>query len=373
MTMSKKNINRMKRLSPVALLLFSMLVLTNCERRDLWVYGDQFHSLRVLVDWRDYEDKDPLGMTAYFFPDDPNLNPKHVITPDVNEWSGYLSAGPYTGVVFSYSPKEYSHQEFIGLDEASTAEVRLKPAAYQPDSLAELYGNASFYRELPSVQPTGLYTVMYEPQDMAVDTMRMHIYNGEYDEYIPYEERESYQSTLVEQVYNAKPVSIIWKMRIRLYVKGIYYLDEVKASIAGLADGHYLARNENTDVACLMALDKWDVQVTGDNEGYIATTFNTFGLRSDAQTRTETTTDFPAEGLRLNLRLLLRDKKTVLNYHFDIGDRILIVDDQLVLRVELNSDYTEHPDLPYVEALEGAGFGGVVVPWQDGKHVGVEF
>ena len=42
MTMSKKNINRMKRLSPVALLLFSMLVLTNCERRDLWVYGDQF-------------------------------------------------------------------------------------------------------------------------------------------------------------------------------------------------------------------------------------------------------------------------------------------------------------------------------------------
>lgn len=373
MTMSKKYFNRMNSLRLVAVLLLTLLVLTNCERRDLWVYGDQFHSLRILVDWRKYQERDPMGMTAYFFPGDSTLESKHVTTANVHEWSGYLSAGPYTGVIFDYSPSEYSHQEFIGMDKGSTAEVRLKPAAYQPDSLTELYGPSSFYRPLPSVEPTGLYTVMYEPQDMALDTLHMQIYNGKYNDYIPYEERDTYQSTLVEQVYKAEPTSLVWKMRIRLYITGIYYLAEAKGSIAGLADGHYLARHENTDVPCLMALNNWDIQVTGDNVGYIATTFNTFGLRSDAQTRATLTTDYPAQGLRLNLRLLLRDQKTVLNYHLDLGDHISIADDQLVLRVDLNSDFMGHPVLPYVEAHEGAGFGGVVVPWQDGPHVDVEF
>ncbi len=373
MTMSKKHINRMNRLRHVALLLISMLALTSCERRDLWVYGDHFHSLRILVDWRTYLEREPLGMTAYFFPADSTLEPKRYITPGIHQWSGYLPAGAYTGVIFDYSQSEYTHQEFVGMEKASSAEVRLRPLPYQPDSLTELYGTACYYRPLPSVEPTGLYTVMYEPQDMALDTLRMQVYNGKYDDYIPYEERESFQSTLVEQVFKAEPEPIVWKMRIRLFITGIYYLGEAKGSIAGLANGHYLARNENNDVPCLMALDNWDIQVTGDNVGYISTSFNTFGLRSDAKTRAEQTTDYPAQGLRLNLRLLLRDKKTVLNYHFDIGNNVVISDDQLSLRADLNSAYTDHPVLPYVEALDGTGFGGVVVPWQDGKHVSVEF
>ena len=373
MTMSKKYFNRMNSLRPVAVLLLTLLVLTNCERRELWVYGDQFHSLRVDVDWRKYQEYDPMGMTAYFFPGDSTLESKYFITPNVHQWSGYLSAGPYTGVIFDYSPSEYSHQEFVEMDKGSTARVQQKPAAYQPDSLVELYGPGAFYRALPSVEPTGLYTVMYEPQDMALDTLHMQIYNGKYNDYIPYEERETYQSTLVEQLYKAEPLPLIWKMRIRLFITGIYYLYEVKGSIAGLANGHFLARHENDDVPSLIALDHWQTQVTGDNVGYIATTFNTFGLRSDAKTRAAMTTDYPAQGLRLNLRILLRDRKTVLNYHLDLGDHISIIDDQLVLRIDLDENFSGHPILPYVDALEGAGFGGVVIPWQDGPHVDVEF
>ena len=373
MAMSKTYTNRMTSMLSIAALLLTLLVLTNCERRDLWVYGDQFHSLRLDVDWRKYQEYDPMGMTAYFFPGDSTLKSKYVTTANVNTWSGYLSQGPYTAVVFDYSPSEYSHQEFVGMDKGSTSKVQQKPAAYQPDSLVELYGPGAFYRALPSIEPTGLYTVMYEPQEMGLDTVKMQIYNGEYNDYIPYEERDTYQSTLVEQLYKAEPTSLVWKMRIRLYITGIYYLYEAKGSIAGLANGHFLARHENDNMPSLLALDNWEVQVTGDNEGYIATTFNTFGLRSDAQTRAAFTTDYPAQGLRLNLRLLLRDQKTVLNYHLDIGDHITIVDDQLVLRVDLDNNFNGHPVLPYVEAHEGAGFGGVVIPWQDGPHIDVEF
>jgi len=373
--MSKTHINRsmINNMLPIAALLLTLLALTNCERRDLWVYGDQFHSLRIVVDWRKYHEYDPNGMTTYFFPADSTQAPKYFTSANVHSWTGYLSKGAYTGVVFDYSPLEYSHQEFVGMDQGSTAEVRSKPAAYQPDSLVELYGPNSYYRELPSVEPTGLYTVMYEPQEMALDTLHMQVYNGEYDDYIPYEERESYQSTLVEQMYKAEPLPLIWQMRIRLFITGIYYLYEVKGSIAGLADGHYLARDENSKVPCLLALDNWQAQVTGDNIGYISTTFNTFGLRSDAQSRASTTTDYPAQGLRLNLRFLLRDQKTVVNYHFDLGDHIAINDDQLVLRIDLGDNFNEHPDLPYVDAHEGTGFGAVVIPWQDGPHVDLDF
>lgn len=373
MAMSKTYIKRMTSMLSIAALLLTLLVLTNCERHELWVYGDQFHSLRLDVDWRKYKEYDPQGMTAYFFPGDSTLGSKYVTTANVHTWSGYLSAGPYTGVVFDYSPSEYSHQEFIGMDKGSTAKVQQKPAAYQPDSLVELYGPGAFYRALPSVEPTGLYTVMYEPQDMALDTVKMQIYNGKYNDYIPYEERETYQSTLVEQIYKAEPLPLVWKMRIRLFITGIYYLYEVKGSIAGLANGHFLARHENDDVPSLIALNNWQTQVTGDNVGYIATTFNTFGLRSDAQTRAAFTTDYPAQGLRLNLRILLRDQKTVLYYHLDLGDQISIIDDQLVLRIDLDENFNGHPILPEVDAANGTGFGGVVIPWQDGPHVDVEF
>lgn len=374
MATSKIYTNRMTRMLPVAALLLTLLMFTNCERRDLWVYGDQFHSLRLDVDWRQYHDYDPQGMTTYFFPDDPNQKPKSYTTPNVRSLSCYLSKGPYTAVVFDYSPSEYSHQEFIGMEEGSTAEVRVTPASYQPDSISELYGPACFYRELPSVEKkTGLYTVMNEPQEMALDTVDMMVYNGKYDDYIPYDERETYQSTLVEQVYKAEPTPLIWKMRVRIFISGIYYLYETKGSIAGLADGHYLARHENTDVPCLLALDNWQTEVTGDNIGYIATTFNTFGLRTDAQTRSSLTFDYKPQGLRLNLHLLLRDQKTVLYYHFDLGDHVSIYDDQLVLRIDLNEDFPDHPVLPEVDAKDGAGFGGVVVPWEDGPKVDVTF
>jgi len=371
--MNKTYTNRMTSMLSIAALLLTLLVFTNCERRELWVYGDQFHSLRLDVDWRKYKEQDPQGMTAYFFPADSTIGSKYFTTANVHTWSGYLAAGSYTGIVFDYSPSEYSHQEFIGMQQGSTAEVRLKPTAYPPDSLSELYGPGCYYRELPSVEPSGLYTVMYEPQEMALDTFKIQVYKGKYNDYIPYKELNTYQSTLVEQVFKAEPLPLVWKMRIRLFLTGIYYLYEVHGSIAGLAEGHYLARHENTDVPCLMALDNWQTQVTGDNEGYISTTFNTFGLRSDAQTRAVMTTDYPAQGLRLNLQLLLRDRKTALYYHFDLGDKIAITDDQLVLRIDLDETFTDHPDLPYVEAHDGAGFSGVVVPWEDGPQVDVGF
>ena len=48
--------------------VFIILMLAGCERRELYVYGDEFHSVELEVDWRKYADRDPDGMTVWFYP-----------------------------------------------------------------------------------------------------------------------------------------------------------------------------------------------------------------------------------------------------------------------------------------------------------------
>ena len=110
-----------------------------------------------------------------------------------------------------------------------------------------------------------------------------------------------------------------------------------------------------------------------DNTGIIAATINTFGLREtlteeEAREYVKTVSEIGHDNpflFRLNLQFLLRDNRTVLNYHYDVAlDRIEVYPDQRVLRIEIPIEFG--PDLPYVEAEGSAGFDAEVDPWVDG-------
>lgn len=386
------------------LALAAVLLLVGC-RRDLWVYGNEFTSVSLDVDWRQYQSSDPGGMTCWFFPEDESIQPSRITTASVRHTDLYLGHGRYTGVVIDYSPQEYSRQEFVGMDRASTACVQVTSAVSQPNtaSPAQLYGPACFHEPLPrTLAETGYYEVMNQPEQMALDTLQdMVILSGKYGDYIPYEERDTYQSTLTMQQFYSIPTSPIWNMRIRVYVKGIDYLWQVEGSLAGLATGRYLALNRNTDVPCLLRLDDWSIQRTGDNEGYISCTVRNFGLRgsqhpyrcyddqgiditpasdgSRAATRAEAGTQVNWEhtrtvtpdDLQLNLVLTLRDHSTAMDYNFKVGESVVSYDNQLVLQLELDSSTPGYPDLPYVDAYENAGFDATVNPWEDGGSADV--
>ena len=373
--------------------LLTVLVLMGC-RRDLWVYQDNFKQVELDIDWRNYfrdaqiypNTPDPDGMTVWFFPKDGRTS-FHCTTAEVRHYETYASQGDYEVLVIDYSPLEYSHQEFLDMDFANTAKVQTIPSSYQPDSLSELYGPVCYAHPLPSVEPTGLYTVSWEPENIASDTIHMHIDTGKYDQYIPYKERDSYQQTLVHQLYRMEPLIIPWHMRIRVYIKGIYYLYQAKGSIAGLADGYYLMQDRTSNTPCLLALDDWEVVVTGDNVGYIAMTFMTWGVQDTsvryqgrhmeqgekAEDVTDNLINHPADEIRLNLRLLLRDRRTVCNYHFDVGNMVREYWNEYALRIDLMDGFEGQPDLPYVDAYNGLGFDGVVVPWEEGSGSDVTF
>lgn len=408
MKTTKKYIHCITKALPAVAAALMLLTTGSCERRELYVYQDYFKQVKILTDWRHYDrDKwlyphtpDPDGMSIWIFPTDGRKS-EHYITADVNTFETYLNKGTYEALVFDYSPSEYGKQEFIDMDYANTAKVQSTPAAYQPIEDIELYGEPAYAHDLTSKQITGYWTVSNQPEQIASDTTMMNIISGKYDHYIPYKERGSYQSTLIQQVFNMYPMIIPWQMRVRVPIKGIYYLYKTKGTIAGMADGFFLAENRTSDNPCLMAIDDWEVFVTGDNEGYIAKTFDTWGMR-DALWKDydgirqrknwilnqKTPEPFfvssaAKDEVRINLAITLRDRKTVCRFHIDCGNIVEVYGDTdrgiignaNALSVDLRDVLTgdEIPTLPYVEGVNGIEIGGVVIPWKDVIEVDANF
>lgn len=369
-----------------------VLIMVGC-RRDLWLFADKFKQTVIDIDWRNYfrnqqlypNTPDPDGMTIWFFPTDGRESYSYT-TAEVRHFETYLSKGDYKALVVDYSPAEYIHQKFVDMEFANTAKIQSTEYPYQPDSLSELYGPECYAYPLP-MQPSGLCTIVWEPENIACDTLQFTALTGKYDRYIPYEERDTYQATLSQQYFQMEPLIIPWRMRVRIYIKGINYLFQTKGSIAGLSDGYFPMMDRTSNMPCLMALDDWEVYKTGDNVGYISKTFMTWGVQNisifhqeQQMTRTGNSrevsynlTNHPADEIRLNLRFLLRDRKTVCNYHFDVGNMIHEYWNEYALRIDLMDGFDGQPDLPFVEAYNGVGVDGVVVPWEEEDPLDVEF
>lgn len=414
----KTYIKSMCQAGTVAAAALVLLLSTGCERRELYVYQDNFKQVEVNIDWRNYfrqwgiqgrvegnnnapyvvaPAEDPDGMTIWFFPRDGRTS-VHYTTAQVRKFETYLSQGEYDGMVFDYSPEEYGVQEFVGMDYAETAKVQSTPASYQCDSIPELYGPSAYAYNLP-VHDNGFCVVANEPEDIASDTVYMNITTGKYDRYIPYKERKSYQSSLVKQVFDMEPIIDPWKMRIRIYIRNIHYLWRASATVCGLADGYYLVKCKSTETPCMLELDDWEIhtpdQVTDPfgTVGYIAKTFKTWGPTNfenrnwDIHVPQRPAEDVKYEGmipiqryayerisgrlpneLRINLKCLLRDRKTVRYYHFNVGDLIYVFRNEYALRVDLMDGFEGQPELPFVEAYNGIDIGGVVVPWEEGAE-----
>ena len=411
----------------VLLLIFIViLALMACERRELYVYGDEFHSVDLEVNWRKYADKDPDGMTVWFYPLGNELGkPYRTTTANVRKQSLYLPGGLYNGVVIDYSPEEYSRQRFLGLDSLKTARTVATPASYQPDSLTVageavrqsmndsvnqwLYGEGAWTDKHTGrseiLDGSGLYMVASQPEQMALDTLsRVVISHGGYGDYVPWKEADTYQSTIQVQTLFSEPSTIVWHLRVRVYIaSGFNSLWQTPGSISGLADGHFLATDTNTDTPCLISIDNWELERVGENSGYISATITTFGLRpgslfkgdrsrlriNSVATRHSSSqlgsapaapaslvsgfriqdagdaTGTDGEGvtradnnpanqpgwydyetdlcdndeLRLNLVFVLRDHSTAIYYQFDVGEQVASFDEQLVLRLDLGPDY----------------------------------
>lgn len=389
----------MKRITPYLLVLLASLF-TAC-RRDLWVYTDQFRQIELETDWSSVRGT-PDGMTWWFMNRDHSGRNYHETTADVTHAWLYLPRGIYDGVVFDYSPAEYSHQEFVGMTHGDSALVHQLLAADQPGVNQHLYGDYAvpdYLTSIPRNPSTGMYQVGAEPEVMHADALHdVEIKTGEEGELVRWEYGEDYEANQPTITLRANPQAIVWHLYVNVYVKGLQHMSGVRGSIAGLADGCWLGSMRHTSTPCLQVLDSWGLASSNGEEGYIRASVGTFGMpdREMPASFTETRAGDVPEGvdlensddetggiptqigerLQLNLQFLLRDGSTVKNYHYDLGRKYIAFDgNQLILEITIPADYTGDggegssdgaPDLPYVESSDGAGFDADVTPWEDG-------
>lgn len=358
--------NRLHILIPSVLLALLITVFIGCERPSLWVSSDEYKQVELNVDWS-LCDAEPGGMTALFFPVGGGECLRHT-TADVRHTLLGLPRGSYQAAVFSYSPEEYGRMEFTELDDARTASIRLLPVSEVPAYDEDLYGEVAVrgYNIPPSSQ-SGMYQLSCLPEPINIDTLKdMVIVTGSDGNYVRYDERESYSKSLKLQTFACAPEPVLWHLQIIVYITGINYLYNVKATVAGLADGYRLIGSEPTDKPCLIATEQWEFRQLDDSTGYIATSIPTFGYPVQ---RTAATRDSGDPPLRLNLQIMLRDEETVLNYHYELGPIAITLDEWQLINVTIGIDTATHPILPYVDAKGSAGFGAEVTPWEEGSSV----
>jgi hypothetical protein len=78
--------------------------------------------------------------------------------------------------------------------------------------------------------------------------------------------------------------------------------------------------------------------------------------------------------LRLNLSFLMRDNKTVVDYHYDLDEEnITVYEEQRLIVVRIPADYPGIPDLPKVDADGSTGFDASVSDWTEGGHSDTTF
>ena len=375
------------------LMVFSLLALllmtfTSC-RRDLYVFADNDKQIELITDWSLAAQR-PSGMTWWFIRNDHSGYNRHETTAQVSHsWIG-ISRGEYTGLVFDYSPAEYSHMHFVDMTDHETALLHLMAAVDQPVIEEDLFGAEAVPEAMTDIHlsgaDNGMYLVSAIPDNINIDTLQIiYVATGSDGDYVLYEDRDSYKGNTTTQTIYARPQSGVWKLRVVVYINGINRLYGVRGSIAGLADGCWLSSMRSTSSRCLHSLDNWKVTIA-DSTGYITAEQNCMGLpdaempASPLYARSGAPQTANADGavfdklLRLNLRFLMRDKQTIADYHYDLDDaEITVFDDERIILVEISKKHPDYPNLPYVSSDGSTGFDASVSDWEYGGRSDTTF
>ncbi len=384
--------NRQRHSSIASLCVLSLMALvqvflTGC-RRDLYVVSEPPKQIELITDWSLATQK-PGGMTWWFIRNDHSGYNRHETTAAVtHSWIG-VARGNYTGIIFDYSPAEYGHMSFVDMNMPETALLLLNPAADQPRTDLPVVGRDAVPEGMTDIPllaaGSEAFMVSASPENINIATLEnVEVLSGNDDDYIPYEDRDKQPDEAEIQTIYAQPSPRMWKIRAIVHVKGIDRLYTVRGSVAGLADGYWLAENRPTSSRCLQILDSWKVN-TPDVEGYITSEQSCIGLpdlempASPIYARggsMQPASEAPAYDklLRLNLSFLLRDNKTVVDYHYDLDDEdITVYEEQRLIVVRIPSTHPDCPDLPEVEGDGKTGFDADVSDWEEGGHSDTTF
>ena len=320
-------------------LLGVLMLLVSCNHHELCYSHPHTAKVRVNVDWSEFVEEDPTGMTVMVYPADGG-KPYTVLTHTLDGASFNLFEGVYHTLAFNQSVSEFGSLEFRQMEKYDKAEV---VSATQDSRWYE--GRADGGRVVTQPEWIGSHR-----EEGAMVTRQMVQAMRQEGKYRSGEGAEYVLSNLV-------PQNMVYTVHARVYVEGIYNLRSARAALDGMAEGYRFAMARPSHVSATYLMEEWEMTVdkSDPTRGYIDTYLYCFGLPDGHQGTAD-------ENL-FTLSVLLVDNKTVLNFPFMVGDKFEQGDTSVRLSLNLELELAE--PLPDVkpEGGSGSGFDATVEDW----------
>lgn len=314
-------------------------LLASCDHKELCYDHNHPVRARIEVDWSQFTEEVPTGMTVSLFSqDDESVHTQlsnNTSYVDVN-----VSPGLYRAFVFNQSTTEFGSLTFERMDDMFDATVRAADRASRwfkaRDANERLVQNPEWFA-------VGVQSNIYVPKEMA---------------------RRSNRVEARSVIARLTPLCVVYTIHVRIHVRNIYNLRSARASLDGLADGYRIGILEPTSTLATQLLENWTVERDSDNpaNGTIRADITSFGLPYGHQ-------NLP-EANHLNLSFLLVDNKTTVSFDFPVGNAFRT--DQ-GLSLSLSLDRSIDAPLPDVkpEGGQSGGFDAKVDDWGDEVNIDI--
>lgn len=360
--------------------LLATLLFGGCQRRPLeLVYRS---SIRVIVKciWNISVYPDgvkPSGITLYFFRNGEFYT--SLTTANVDSCEVQLPEGQYHMFMISQSPEEFWKMEFENMTDFNNAATTLRksstpswvvsrsttPASSVVENPEVLYAGVSDVFEITQ-EMTEEYQINYRKLKSLKSTISADRTKADIDEISHYEEMVEYYTIRIP-IYPQNIVSQFW---VSIYAQNADVLKSVRASTSGMAKTFELTQFTTNDECAIQIIDQWKLTMddAGSRVGHIDGIITTFGLpNGEVPTEQRDST--------LNVSTLLIDNTTVMDYTFDVGDKIQVLEPNNGYRALYRLIFGSKEDpaivLPDVGPVEGkaSGMDATVSDWEEGETV----
>lgn len=295
----------MQRFSYLVGLIIFVLFVTSCQPHDPFCYS-HYHGakVRVDVDWSEFQEDKPDGMTLFLFPSDSTGQVIQEITHTTTHAVFQLMPDDYTVLVHNQSASEFGSVSFRQMSHYTTAWVR-------PERCTSAW-----------YSPVGDETLVLNPEWLAFDrreavvTPDMIEGGTEYDDGHLSRAASDTTETLIATMI---PQNVVYTLHVSVEVKGVNNLRDARAAFSGLADGYFIGLEEYHSDKVTHLMESWTVKgkttgADGVQTGTLYGEITCFGLpKGHGGKSTENV---------LRLSLLLVDNQTRVNRMFSVGSRI---------------------------------------------------
>ncbi|MBQ7350254.1 MAG: DUF5119 domain-containing protein [Bacteroides sp.] len=320
------------------MLLLLMGVMASCDHKELCLHYPHKARIRVNVDWSEFTEETPTGMTVMTYSEDGSA-PSTVLSNTLDHVYVNLEEGNHHVLTFNQSTSEFGSFLFKGMDRWEDAKVVSNIIT------SRWYTGRSSEERVAS-----------EPEWLAIDSDGEVEVTKEMAE--TFSEHMGTKTKLVDEfvVSTQVPKNVIYTLHAKVHVDGIYNLRSARAALSGISEGVKFATLQRSDDVVTQLLEEWKMTVNKDDptKGYIEASFKCFGFPHSHQ-------GDPEEN-RFQISVLLVDNKTQLDFEFQVGHLIEIGDyGELTLYLELDLP-TPLPDVQ-PEGGSSGGFDATVDDW----------